>query len=426
MAGTHSPLSPSGAHRYLRCTAAPLAEEGLPNWESVYAFEGTVLHEIAERCLTDGGDPHRFIGESFTSDPAENETGQPFVVTIDKDHADCMVSDLTVVRDLAEGGEIFLETRGDLTWPLGEGEAGTSDIALRAEDGSIHIMDWKFGAGIVVSAFENEQLMLYAVGSIVKHWPHLLTGDEKGNTTYVDEYENLPIHLHILQPRATGGGDHWETTLSQLVEWSEWVRVIVGTQIYGPDRKFSPSEKACQWCAARNPVNGVVPCTAYVEKNLKVAQELLPALDDFVEMGLPATADMSPHGMDIEKAIWILDNAPMFKKWLDEIHQRVYKDLADGRPVPGKKLITGRKTARRFKAGSGEAVAEILSGLESYETTVVKVKSPTQLEKSLPSGVYDLTLAHLVEQGEGKAIIVDEDNPKPAIKSNTDFLTAID
>jgi len=429
MAGSHSRLSPSGAHRYLRCHAAPSAEEGLPNWESIYAFEGTCLHEIAERCLLDGGDPHRFIGEKFISDPAEAEDGKPFEVIISEDHADCMVADLEVVRDLfRRDGEIHVETRGDLTWPLGEGEAGTSDIAGAVrKPNAIHIMDWKFGAGIVVEAFQNEQLQLYAIGSILKHWPQLIDW-EAGKPVPKKKYEQFPIHIHILQPRASGGGDHWETNLYDLFKWGYWVEYTVSESVYGDNPEFNPGAKQCQWCRARkgDPQNGIAPCAAYMNMNLEIAQTLLPDLGDYVEIEVPAPPKSTAHGMPIDKAIWIMENAPVFKKWLDEIHERLYKDLSVGRPVPGKKLVAGRKGPRKFKDGTEELVLEILSKYKVEDTHTLAVKSPTQLEKSLGDGVYDLVLDPLVTQSDGKAVIVDEDNPKEAIASATDLLTPLD
>ena len=47
---THAKLSPSAAHRWLKCTASPLIESQYPNESSSYAQEGTLAHSLAEIC----------------------------------------------------------------------------------------------------------------------------------------------------------------------------------------------------------------------------------------------------------------------------------------------------------------------------------------------------------------------------------------
>ena len=51
MVSSHSPYSPSKAHRYIRCPGSVALEAGLEDSSSTYAREGTAAHKLAEMVL---------------------------------------------------------------------------------------------------------------------------------------------------------------------------------------------------------------------------------------------------------------------------------------------------------------------------------------------------------------------------------------
>lgn len=408
MSGTHSRLSPSGAHRYLPCTASPDASEGIPDTTSEYAAEGTMLHEVADRCLEDGGDPHRFIGDIFEID------GYTFV--FDQGHADCMVADLYDIRDQAIGGVIYGETKVDLTDPLGEGEAGTADIILLDYKKELHVQDWKFGEGILVDAEENEQMKLYGRGAINTHFPELL---KKPDTL---------VHLTVRQPRIQGGGSTWTTTVGDLLAWCEDVVKPKVAEINSGNGVFNPGKKQCHWCKARKgaPELGKPPCKAYQKMQRDIARMAFSNYDEAMNLGVePVLANVEE--MSPEERVWLHDNADMFKTFLSELSDRLRTDLEYGREgmAPGKKLIAGRAGARTFpdkvidKAGE---IAKKALGDAAFQT---KLLSPTQLEKELGGPVFELLLGELVYQSPGKPVIVDVRHPKPALPTVKDGFTDI-
>lgn len=67
------------------------------------------------------------------------------------------------------------------------------------------MVDFKYGKGITVSAEENPQMMLYAVGAIAEY----------GIVFPVER-----VILHIVQPR-TKNFSRWEISAGQLQTWSE-------------------------------------------------------------------------------------------------------------------------------------------------------------------------------------------------------------
>lgn len=398
MSGYHSPLSPSGAHRYLRCRAAPAASTGLPSTSSVYAAEGTMLHEIAERCLLDGGDPHRFIGEKFEID------GHHLEMT--KDMADCMVADLYDVRDIFTDGELHIETRVKLDWPLGEGESGTADISGKTWNGIIRIDDWKFGEGIKVDAEHNEQMSLYGIGAILEFWP--------------DDPPDTKVHLTIRQPRIRDGNSTWETTIGELMTWAEEVVVPAIAEIKSGTAPFNPGPKQCYWCPAKkgNIDLNIPPCAAHEQFNLGIARRMFTDLDVASLLGAEPT-EVPTSSVDPHMRIWLLDHADMFTDWLKDLKDQIHNDLEAGRDhmAPGKKLIEGRAGHRKYKE-SEQATVEKLArqqlGDGAYD---VSLKSPAQLEIALGKPLFDLLFDGLVEQSRGKPIIADMGHPKPALPS---------
>lgn len=166
MAGSHSRLSPSGAHRYTRCYGAPNAEHGLHDAAGYFAAEGTVFHDISESCVRFGLEPEDFIGAVMDAD------GHTIAIT--EDFPRLVHGGLARIYELAEGCELHVEDIVDLAPLLGKGERGKMDIGiidrLRKE---ITGFDWKFGQGVPVQPSfiddegierPNEQLVLYIWG----------------------------------------------------------------------------------------------------------------------------------------------------------------------------------------------------------------------------------------------------------------------
>lgn len=388
-----------------------------------------MLHYVAEECLINAIEPYDFVGKTYVvphedelyeiTDPKQNHHGEDecFVFTVTKDHADCMIADLHEIRVLVEDGEMHVESRVKLDFPLGEGEAGTADLVIKDWRGEIWVCDWKFGAGVPVDPEENEQLKLYAIGAIAMHFPEMLAPG--------GEYEDAKIHIKIMQPRAQGGGGTWTTTFGELWDWGRWVQEQVEI-INGPNPPYKPGEKQCKWCKARkgDPDLGIAPCAAYTGHMMKAARTMFPDLDTAVELDIE-TDTVEFAELDVATRVWLFDNSKMIKDWLEDLHENLFKDLKAGRPVPRKKLVAGRKGKRTFikdMADEAEAVVESLLGDEAYE---MKLKSPSQVNDAVGDEVYDLLVSGLVQQAPAKPVIVDESNPKPKIASDLDILNSV-
>lgn len=365
-----------------------------------------MLHEIAERCLLDGGDPHRFIGEEFDID------GHHCVMT--KDMADCMVADLYDVRDQFTDGELHIETRVKLDFPLGEGESGTADIAGKTWDGTIHIQDWKFGEGIKVDAEENEQLMLYGIGSIALYWPKAPP--------------ETKVKLTIRQPRIRDGNSDWDTTIGDLWRWANEVVVPAIEEIRSGMAPYNPGPKQCFWCPKKKgaPSLNIPPCVAYEQFNLGIARKMFTDLDMAALLGTEPT-EIPQTSVDPHMRVWLLDHADMFTDWLKDLKDQIHRDLEAGRGemAPGKKLVAGRGGHRKYTDATLSVVEQLARqqlGDLAYET---KILSPAQLERAMGAPLFDLLFDGLVEQPKGKPVIADIGHPKPALPTLRDILGSI-
>ena len=165
-ARTHAALSASSSHRWLMCTPSVKLSEQFVDKPSVYAEEGTFLHELSEMKL------HRYLGDmtleaieaqyaehldnDFYSDEAENVTDE---------YVDFCIETIEAVRASCPDPLILVEHRLDFSEYVPEG-FGTGDLVIVA-DGVLEIVDFKGGRGVRVEADHNSQLMLYGLGALL-------------------------------------------------------------------------------------------------------------------------------------------------------------------------------------------------------------------------------------------------------------------
>ena len=155
--------SPSSAHRWLNCTASPTFEEQFPQEEaSVYAREGTLAHSICELYVARdfNGLPKRSFNARLKKLQAE-ELYDDEMLTTAETYAEYL-------RDKARGFAatpfVASEIRVDLSDYIPEC-FGTCDCVMIGGD-MLHITDYKHGKGVPVSAVDNPQMKLYALGAL--------------------------------------------------------------------------------------------------------------------------------------------------------------------------------------------------------------------------------------------------------------------
>jgi len=314
----HAKLGPSGADGWFTCAGKIAAEEGLPDDTSEAAAEGTFAHQISEECLAFGLDPYDFVGHRLVVD------GYSFEWTADD--ADALALGIDQIR--AFPGTFYGEQRVDLSHWLGEGQFGTLDRAVISPD-LIVLGDLKWGRGIPVSPVDNKQLKLYALGLWRAH----------AAETHTDPATKF---LFIIdQPRCSGGGGEWSTTLRELLEFGEEARVAA-ERTRDPNAPRTASEKGCMFCRRRNAPGG---CSTYDEFMLDLIGTKFEELDVDIAVAAPP---FLPIGMTPERRGHVVRHRKLIENWLDTLHDIHLDETIRGRPAGGLKAVEGRKSPDKW------------------------------------------------------------------------------
>ena len=395
--GQHARLSPSGAHRWMRCAGSIVLEAAYPDKSSKYADEGTAAHEVAAMALTSGVDPAAYVGRRI-------EVGTE-TVEVDHDMADYVRTYVERVREMAKGGTLMVEQRVDLSNAFGEESGGTADAVIITSDGELIVVDLKFGRGVQVDAQDNEQLQSYALGA----W-----------MLYSIAYDIANVRMVIDQPRKNHY-DEARCTPPDLVDFS--MRALdaanlVRAAVYqaGKDgeleaRFLVPGEKQCGFCRAKATcpaIRGEVMVTVF-DHQPGTAADFAVISEEAVHNPVDAQSDWLASSMR---------NANMIEGWVKAVRAEVERRMFDGQPVPGFKLVQGRKGAR---AWSDENEATKLLR-ETFRLPIEKafdlsLISPTSAEKLLAkeSPRRWAKVQALITQADGKTSVAPESDPRPAV-----------
>jgi hypothetical protein len=365
----HSVLGASKAHRWITCPGSVALEATFPDDSSWHASEGTAAHTLAEYCLSEGNPPEKYLNR---------ELNDGFRVT------DEMVNHIATYVDFINGMRGVKHFEVQVSYEqYAPGGFGTADAVI-INEGVLHVVDLKYGQGVKVSAKNNAQLRLYALGAFLKF----------GFDAQVDL-----IEMTIVQPRL----DHIETVSLRVSDLLKWAKGTVAPAAYlamRDDAPFSPSESACRFCKAKG------TCRALTKKNLEAVQGHFENLDE-------ALQDRAPHTLSADELAEIIPQADLISLWAAAVKEYATNVIRGGGVIPGYKIVEGR-SIRRW-ANEDDAAYKIFKRLGQQAFTS-KLKSPAQVEKLL--GRSDAgEIADLIVKPKGKPTLAPEADSRPALES---------
>ena len=202
MPDTHALLSASAAKRWLNCPPSVRLTENMPDTSSEYAAEGSLAHALGELKLRKRFElMKKSVFDKTLKEIRSDERYSAEMNGYTDTYLDYVSS---IMHSYTTKPYIAIEKRLDYSHIAPDG-FGTGDCLVMC-GGDLHIIDFKYGRGVAVSAEDNPQLKLYALGA-------------------VREYEMLyaihDITLHIVQPRTEEGNSSWKISRADLDAWGE-------------------------------------------------------------------------------------------------------------------------------------------------------------------------------------------------------------
>lgn len=359
----HAKLSPSGAHRWMRCPGSVVLEAQYPDESSSYAREGTAAHELAALVLEDSQTVAQdYVGKRI----AFNDHGEDVVWPITQDMADYVDDYVKLVRERAQGATLMVERKLPIDHITGEkGATGTSDVVIIDHvNAEIVVIDLKYGMGVRVSAEENEQTQLYALGALEEY-------SVLGDFAYVSMIIHQPRLNHVSE---------WTITVDQLLDFAKSASFAAGQcdlakSLDGEDALsafLTPGEKQCRFCKAK------ATCPALRAEVAEVVGGSAAATpDEFAEF-LPETVDMQTGDNYLPIA---MAKVGMVEDWCKAVRAEVERRLLAGQNVDGYKLVEGKRGPRKWS--DADEVEQLFKSFrlrqdEMYDFSLI---SPTKAEK---------------------------------------------
>ena len=373
----HALLGASSAERWINCTPSARLTEQLKDTTSVYAAEGTLAHKIGELKLTeyllDGLGNYGSTWKEIIAHDLFYE-GMIDEVSI---YTDYVIEQFNEAVQATGDPLIFLEERLDYSKYVPEG-FGTGDCIIIADD-TLEIIDLKFGKGVEVSAEDNPQLMLYALGAYEKYG-------------FIYDIQN--IKMTIAQVRL-GNISSSVISSATLLGWAEDVVMPAAQLAFAGEGEQVPGSW-CKFCGLK------AECKARAEKNLA-----------FVKKYQDAT-------ITLELMAAILDQSGEIVSWISDVTETALIKALDGEEIPGYKVVEGRSNRQ---ISDDAALAEILEKETAKPEEIWKPKALqtiTALEKLFGKKRFaELAQAYIVKP-PGKPTLVPISDKRPALNSPED------
>lgn len=368
----HAKLSASSAHRWMNCNPSANLEREFADRSSEAAAEGSAAHALCEHKL-------RKALKMRSTRPVSKYDSDEMEMYTDS-YVEFVLEQIEVAKQHCADPFVLIEQRLDFSCYVPDG-FGTGDCLIVA-DKLLHIIDFKYGLGVLVDAEENPQMMLYALGAL---------------RLFDALYDIDTISMSIFQPRRENVST-WTITVAELEEWAEQTLRPKAELAFKGEGEFNPGPW-CTFCKA------AVKCRARAEEKLALARY------EFAKP--PLLTDE-----EIEDILSRLDD---LTKWANEIAAYA-QDAAinHGKQWSGFKLVEGR-SIRKYTDETAVVIAATSAGYRDiFKKSLIPI---TEMEKLMGKKTFAEVLGGLVIKPQGKPTLVPASDKRPAIHTgaNHDF-----
>jgi hypothetical protein len=358
----HAILSPSGAHRWLSCTPSARLEQQFPDKAGKVAEEGTLAHSLGELILKHK--LKRISKQVYQRDLKKIEANELFDTAM-QEHAESysvfVLERFYEAQSHTRDAVIYLEHKLNLTEYVPEG-FGTGDCVIIA-DGTMEIIDLKYGKGVLVSAENNKQMMLYALGALKE---------------FIFAYDIDTVRMTIFQPRIDNFST-FEISVDDLLTWAELELKPKAALAFAGEGEFEPGTH-CQFCKAK------AVCKANADYNLEIARH------DFA----------TPELLTDEEIADILARSANFTSWLKSVNEYALSEsVLNGKKWPGFKLVEGRSN-RTYSDDTAVAQRLVEKGFAEDLIYKRELLGITAMEKAIGKKEFSLVLSDLIIKPQGK------------------------
>lgn len=385
MAKAHAILSPSAAYRWLTCTPSARFEEQIPEEENEFSREGTLAHELAALILSSRSGIYKGSQAQFNEELDIIKTAVArFYKSLDKpngfndmlDHAEDYANYVRSFVPMAGKSKIVIERKVDMSTyaPLCYGTVDNGVLTPKV----LYVTDYKYGAGVRVSAVWNKQMMLYALGL-------LLVAHSLG-------YEPDTVVLSIYQPRVSETASTWELDTADLLDWAEDELAPKALLAIGGQGDFVAGSH-CQFCKART------SCKAYYDR-----------FDDIKMI-------MDKRQMTTKDLQTVLAFGATVAAWVKKVTDETRSKMQNGLRVKGFKLVAG-KNRRSFTKEDDVVDIMMGKGFTFEDMFKTELRGITDLEGLLGKKEFSTLFADVITLTEGNPSIVDQDDDRPAIDAS--------
>ena len=361
---SHAILSASSSHRWMNCTPSARLEREFADRETEAAAEGTAAHALCEHKL------RRALKMRSRKPVSKYDCDEMDAYT--DGYVEFVLEQLAQAKLECADPLVLIEQRLDFSCWVPEG-FGTGDCIIAA-DKLLHIIDFKYGQGVLVDAEENLQMMLYALGAL---------------RLFDSLYDIAEVSMSIYQPRRENVST-WTISVDELNAWAENALKPKAELAHKGEGEYLPGSW-CQFCKA------AVKCRARAEEKLQLARfEFAPP---------PLLSDE-----EIEEILGKLDD---LTKWASEI-QAYAQDAAvnHGKVWRGFKLVATRTNRRYTDEEAVIQAAKEAGYTDIFRKSLIPI---TEMEKLMSKKEFNRILGPLVEKPQGRPTLVPVTDKRPAL-----------